>query len=472
MRAWAVLSACLGFATGCAHTLVEREVLAQASDTPVRVQGARGPLNARQSKAIIEAIKAKAPESDLFDRHLAIEEAVAGSAISIGNRATLLIDGDKTYQSMFEAIAQAKSHIFLEMYIFETDEIGQRFAAALIAKSRQGVLVSVLYDAVGSISTPREWFKPMLDAGIQVAVFNPVNPLKAKMGWDVNGRDHRKLLVVDGRVAFVGGINISGVNSAGSTPGSSGGGKSSDSDPSRKRGSHGTPAEDRPWRDTQVRIEGPAALEFQRTFLEAWARTENTVPQYKVNPPPAPAGKEAVRVVAGWADDKVNAVYATVLSAISSSDKTVHVTMAYFVPDPQTIAALKEAAGRGVDVKLILPGFSDFWAVWYAGRSHYEDLLAAGVKIYERKDRLLHAKTAVVDGVWSTVGSSNFDWRSFVHNHELNAVILGADFAREMEAMFERDLAVAEPLTVEAWRKRSIADRAKELSARIWAYWL
>ncbi|MEO8755225.1 MAG: phospholipase D-like domain-containing protein [Casimicrobiaceae bacterium] len=192
-----------------------------------------------------------------------------------------------------------------------------------------------------------------------------------------------------------------------------------------------------------MQIEGPSVIEFQKTFLKARAKTETTVPELKPNTPPKPSGKEAVRVVAGWADQSVNAIYATMLSAVASSDATVHITMAYFVPDPQTLEALKEAARRGVDVKLILPGFSDFWAVWHAGRSHYTELLAAGVKIYERKDRLLHANTAVIDGVRTTIGSSNLDWRSFLHNHELNAVIVGSEFATQMEGMFERELVAA-----------------------------
>jgi cardiolipin synthase len=146
--------------------------------------------------------------------------------------------------------------------------------------------------------------------------------------------------------------------------------------------------------------------------------------------------------------------------------------MAYFVPDPQTIKALKDAAARGVDVTMVLPSYTDFWAVFHAGRSHYSELLAAGVKIYERQDALLHAKTAVIDGVWSTVGSSNMDWRSFLHNYELNAVVLGWSFGLQMEAMFQRDLQGSVRVDPERWSHRPIEFRFKEWAARLWEYWL
>jgi cardiolipin synthase len=133
---------------------------------------------------------------------------------------------------------------------------------------------------------------------------------------------------------------------------------------------------------------------------------------------------------------------------------------------------LQDAARRGVDVKLVLPSFTDLWVVFHAGRSKYDDLLEAGVKIYERKERLLHAKTAVVDGVWSTVGSSNMDWRSFAHNHELNAVILGPEFGTQMEASFDKDVASSQPITLQAWRDRPIRDRMREMAAQMWEYWL
>ena len=150
----------------------------------------------------------------------------------------------------------------------------------------------------------------------------------------------------------------------------------------------------------------------------------------------------------------------------------MHLTNAYFAPDPQLLAALEAAAARGVDVKLILPSQTDSWLVFHAGRAYYDRLLSAGVKIYERHGVILHSKTALIDGVWATVGSTNLDWRSFLHNHELNAVVLGADFGKQVQTMFAKDLAESDEVTLEAWRRRSIDKRFKELMGRAWAYWL
>jgi cardiolipin synthase A/B len=179
-----------------------------------------------------------------------------------------------------------------------------------------------------------------------------------------------------------------------------------------------------------------------------------------------------VRAITSASDDKSNPLYVTLVSAITSAETQVHITMAYFVPDPQLLDALEDAARRGVDVKIILPEQTDWWVVQSAGRSFYEGLLKAGVKIYERKARVLHAKTAVIDGVWSTVGSSNLDWRSLLSNDELNAVILGADFAARMNAMFDHDIADSVEITIDKWHSRSIADRLREVYARAWAYLL
>jgi cardiolipin synthase len=183
-------------------------------------------------------------------------------------------------------------------------------------------------------------------------------------------------------------------------------------------------------------------------------------------------GSHVVRAIGSSPDEPYSLIYATLLSAIGSAETSVHITNAYFVPDPQLLVALEAAAQRGVDVTLILPSRTDSWLVLHAGRGFYERLLEAGVKIYERRGVILHAKTALVDGVWATVGSTNLDWRSFLHNHELNAVVLGAEFGRQVQAMFARDLAAADAITLEAWRKRPLEQRAKELLSRIWAYWL
>ncbi|MFQ6712298.1 phospholipase D-like domain-containing protein, partial [Bordetella pertussis] len=187
---------------------------------------------------------------------------------------------------------------------------------------------------------------------------------------------------------------------------------------------------------------------------------------------PAP-GDLHVRILANEPNERDGyTVYLTLMSAFESARQSIHITMAYFVPDPAFVRVLADAARRGVDVALVLPGFSDSSLVWYAGRSHYQALLDAGVKLYERRDALLHAKTAVVDGVWSTVGSSNMDWRSFALNYELNAVIVGARFGAEMEALFERDRAAAVPIDPRNWADRGADDRFMEAFSRLFERWL
>lgn len=447
-------------------TFEPEAVLAKAPAQP-QLDGARGPLSPDQSKAVLAKLAARAPHTGIFERHLAIEEAVVGSPLTVGNQAVLLQDGPATYAAMFAAIEAAHEHINLETYILDDDEVGQRFADALIAKQKKGVQVNVIHDSVGTLLTPKEFFKRMTDAGIKVLEFNPVNPKNARKGWQINQRDHRKLLIVDGKVAFLGGINISSVYSSGSFS-RSGGSGSSGSGGAAPAGKDG-----RAWRDTHVRLQGPVVVELQRLFLSTWKKQKGEpLPERQYFPPLQNAGNHVVRAIGSAADEPYALIYATLLSALGAAETRVCITMAYFAPDPQFIAALEAAARRGVDVTLILPSQTDAWLIFHAGRRFYAQLLKAGVKIHERRGVILHAKTAVIDGVWATVGSTNLDWRSFLHNDELNAVVLGADFAQQMEAMFQKDLAASQPVTLEAWKRRPLKDRVKETFAGIWEYWL
>ena len=422
------------------------------------MEGARGPLSRERSAAIIARLKGQSGDTpDILDQHIAVEQEVTGRPLTTGNRVRLLEDGPATYQAMLAAINAARDHINLETYIFEDDEVGRKFADVLLAKQAAGVQVHLIYDSVGSIKTPREFFERLRQGGVRVLEFNPVNPLTAKKGWQINNRDHRKLLVADGRIAFVGGINISDVYSSGSSATRSQG-------PDRKRTN---------WRDTHVSIEGPVVAEFQKLFIETWEKGKgDAMPARNYFPPLKRVGKEIVRAVGSIADEASSPIYATFVSAVDSAREHVHITVAYFIPDPQSLEVLKDAAQRGVDVKIILPSHTDFWAVFHAGRSYYDEMLSAGVKIYERRGALLHAKSVLVDGVWSTVGSSNWDPRSFLHNNELNAVVLGREFAQDMRAMFEKDLANSDRIELEQWRRRSPLDRMKETFARMWEYWL
>jgi cardiolipin synthase len=433
--------------------------LARRSGPAVQLEGASGPLSVAQSKAIIAGLEKRGQATGIFERHLALEEAIVGSPLTIGNKVVLLQDGPATYQAMLAAILKARDHINMETYILEDDEIGQRFAAALIDKQRQGVQVNIIHDSVGTLETPAEFFKLLTDSGIEVLEFNPVNPLEARTGWEVNQRDHRKLLIVDGRTAFLGGINISAVYSGGSF--------------SKGRGKQAAPADQLAWRDTDLQLTGPVVAEFQKLFLATWEGQEGqALAEKNYFPKLKGSGREVVRAIGSTPDESFSLIYATLLSAIASAETSVYITNAYFVPDPQLLAALETSAGRGVDVTLILPSTTDSWLVFHAGRGYYDRLLRAGVKIYERHGALLHSKTALIDGVWATVGSTNLDWRSFLHNRELNAVVLGQEFGKQVQAMFDEDLAQSDPITLERWRRRSLLLRAKELYARAWGYWL
>jgi cardiolipin synthase len=449
------MSALLVLQIGACASLPDYLVLKEHAEgnAPTPVQGSRGALSERGSARVVERLQTDG-DDNLLDYHLEFVQRLGDAPLVLGNNARLLIDGPAAHSAMFDAIARARDHVNIQTYIIEADEVGERLAALLERKHSEGVGVNLMYDSLGSRSVPPEFFKRLRSAGIAVCEFNPVNPLKSGRAA-LNHRGHRKVLIVDGALAYTGGINISAVYSTSSFA------------------SRDKPAADDGWRDTQIEIAGPAVTEFQKLFFQSWeAQRCPAYTEKNYFPAPQRSGDKVVRVLASTPADPVNLIYAELLSAITHARRSIHITMAYFVPDPQMIDALKDAVARGVEVKLVLPGVSDAWIALHAGRSHYRDLLAAGVQIFERKDALLHAKTAVIDGVWSTVGSANMDWRSFLHNDELNAVVLGASFGAEMESMFKRDLDASTPVSMEAWSRRGPGLRMRELFARLWEYFL
>ena len=445
---------------GCSTLPEADEVAAITQPVAVEFETARGPVSTGKKSAILQALKNESGNIDILQKHLAVEQAInPDNPLVLGNKLNLLQDGPATYKAMFAAIRAAQDHINLETYIFEDGEIGNKFANLLLEKQAAGVQVNLIYDSVGSLPTPKAFFERLSQAGIRVLEFNPVNPLRGKKkDWLLNNRDHRKLLIVDGRIAFLGGINISESYSSGSLSRSS----------RKKNGKSETG-----WRDTHLQIEGPVVADFQRLFLDTWAKQKGpALTDKKYLPPLTKRGDEIVRAIGSAADAPYSQIYLTLLSAIDHAEHYIHLTNAYFVPDPKLLMALKNAAQRGVDVQFILPSKSDSWMVFNAGRSHYAELLQAGVHIYERRDAVLHSKTASIDGVWSTIGSTNLDWRSFLHNDELNAVILGHEFAQQMDAMFERDRAASTPIDYTTWNRRSPVLRIQEWFSRLPEYWL
>ncbi|PKN66583.1 MAG: cardiolipin synthase [Chloroflexi bacterium HGW-Chloroflexi-5] len=415
----------------------------------------KGLLSPQKSKAIMERLKKSVNPTDILERYTAVVESVTESPLTKGNKVTLLIDGPATYAAMFEAIRNAKDHINLETFIIEDDDIGGKFTDLLLKKQAAGIQVNIIYDSAGSITTPESFFQRLRDGGIQVVEFNPKNPFKAPGRWFLMRQDHRKILIADGKVAIIGGINISNVYS------------------SRLSGRKKVKGEPPAWRDTDLQIEGPAVAEVQKLFLDTWHKQKgpqlaghNYLPDQKEH------GKALVRIVGSTPGTDNRITFIAYAAAITFSEHSIHLTNAYFIPDDQILDALKDAARRGVDVKIILPSTTDSSLVISAARHNYSELLKAGVKIYERRTVLLHAKTAVIDGVWSTVGSTNLDYWSLLSNDEVNAVVLNREFAIEMERMFARDLAESDQIQIDQWEKRPLSQKIKQAAAHLFARWL
>jgi len=305
------------------------------------------------------------------------------------------------------------------------------------------------------MNTPASFFQRLRDGGIQVVGFNPINPLKARGEWGLTHRDHRKILTVDGKVAIIGGINISKVYS---------------SSPFKRKQNEKAPIR---WRDTDIQIEGPAVAEFQKLFLDTWLKQKGPkLSERNYFPDLKEEGKALVRVIDSTPGQTNRIPFIVYVSAITFAEYSIHMTNSYFIPDDQIVKALTDAAESGVDVKIILPGITDSQLALYAQRYHYSKLLKSGVKIYEHSTSLLHAKTAVVDKVWSTVGSTNMDFLSLLNNDEVNAVILNREFAVEMEKMFDRDLANSKQIQWEEWKNRPLLPRVREWFVNLFVRWL
>jgi len=436
----------------CASLPDTNELIAQQVVSEAQFDSSHGPLSRQSSANILAELKRISGDIDVLERQIVLEQAITDSPLIVGNKVSLLQDGTETYSAMFASLRNAKKNINLESYIIEDDEIGRQFSDLLLERQSKGIQVNVIYDSVGAIATPKPFYERLMQGGINVLEFNPVNPLVSRSRWNINHRDHRKLLVIDGATAFIGGINISSVYSSGSIA----------------RRTLKSSKNISKWRDTDIKIEGPVVGEFQKMFLQTWEKQRGTpLPLDNYFPHLAPVGKDIVRALGSTPDDPYSLIYITLISAINNAEKQVFLTNAYFVPDPQLLKALTDAAARGVDVKLILPSQSDSELVFHAGRSHYLALLKGGVHIYERNGAMLHSKTAVIDGTWSTVGSTNLDWRSFLSNDEINAVILGQEFSQQMIDMFNHDLDVSNQIELHLWERRSPLLRIKEWLAQI-----
>jgi cardiolipin synthase len=369
----------------------------------------------------------------------------AGSPIVYGNAAEVLHSGAAMYARMLEGLDAARSSVSIEMYTWADDRVGNRFAGAAGSAARRGVRVRVLLDAFGSFRSGALASR-MEREGVEVRWVHPLAPWTPR--WFPNQRDHRKLVLVDGRVAFVGGMNVAETY----TEEFSG---------------------ERAWRDTGIRVEGPAVREIARLFVTAWIRAggspEGTGDLFR---PPSESGRAGVQVVGGRGLRGRRGLRRSYLEFLSQAQRRVLVVNAYFAPERVLRSKLAATARRGVAVDLLLAGESDVPAVRWAGRASYGSLLRAGVRILEHRRTVLHAKAAVFDDEILLAGSANLDYRSFRHNLEVAVHVFDGKAAREAARAFDEDLALASEVTLEAWERRPLVERILETLAASVAYWL
>lgn len=366
---------------------------------------------------------------------LALGRRLASTPPSLGNRTEILVDGAATYRAMRDAMAAARDHVHVEFYIIQNDETGRALRDELVACARRGVEVRVLCDAIGSFYLPRDFWRPLLDAGGEAAAFGPMGRiLRLLRGRDrFDFRNHRKIVVVDGRQGFTGGINV--------------GREYLGLDPARGK-----------WRDTHVSLRGPAVLALQKAFAEDWLSAtdrllddERYFPDIDVSAPSDGDRADernscAVQIVDSGPDRSFSPIAFFHVQAFALARRRLWLTSPYFVPSPSLLDGLLTAALRGVDVRLLVPARPDHRLVGFASRSYYPQLLEAGVRVFLYERGYVHAKTMVVDEWIGSVGSANMDIRSFHLNFELNAFVYGESFANELAQHFEQDQAHAREL--------------------------
>jgi cardiolipin synthase len=366
-----------------------------------------------------------------------------GPAILMGNHATALVNGDEIFPAMLKAIREAEDTILFETYIYWSGEIGEAFAKALSERAKAGVKVHVLVDWVGSVRMDESLIDKMKDAGVQFQRFHP-------LAWynlgQMNNRTHRKLLIVDGRVGFTGGVGIADVWT----------GDAQDPD-------H--------WRDNHYRVEGPVVAQMQAVMLDNWISTTGTVRHGREYfPPLEPAGNQHAQMFSSSPEGGSESMLLMYHMAITAAAKSIDISASYFVPDALVRQALVAAVKRGVRVRIITPGkYIDTETVRRASRGLWGELLKGGVEIYEYQPTMYHTKAMIVDRLMVSVGSTNFDDRSFRLNDEANLNVYDAAFGQRQTAIFEDDLAKARRITFEAWESRpwteKIVERALALLA-------
>lgn len=359
-----------------------------------------------------------------------------GPALVPSNHVAGLINGDQIFPAMLDAVRSAEKSITLETYIYWSGEVGRQFAEVLAERARAGVKVHLLVDWVGARHLERDLLDLMKDAGVQVEKYNPFVWYNLAR---INHRDHRKLLVIDGKVGFIGGVGYADIwLGNGQSP------------------NH--------WRDTQFKVEGPVVGQMQAAFMDNWRKTSLRVldgPEYF--PQLAPAGNYYAQVFISSPREGTEAVRLMYLLSIAAAQKNLRLSVPYFIPGKLTIEQLVEARRRGVEVEIIVPGaITDAPPVRYASRAKWGKLLRAGVKIYEYQPTMYHCKVMIVDDAWVSVGSANFDNRTFRLNDECNLNVLSPEFAAEQIRVFEADKQQCREVTYDEWRNRGLWTRFLE----------
>ncbi|SLK03438.1 MULTISPECIES: cardiolipin synthase [unclassified Paenibacillus] len=366
------------------------------------------------------------------------------SPITGCNRSQVLTNGEETFEAMLRAMEQAEHHLHVEFYIFRDDVISTKFQDVMIRKAKEGVKVRLICDGLGSHKMSWSFIRKFQDAGVEFHYFLP--PLIATIDRRVNYRNHRKIVVVDGRIGFVGGINI-GDDYLGQYP------------------------EVGFWRDTHVQIEGDAVYFLQNTFLNDWKLASGeqiTEPQLtELFPPHNCSGEERIQILASGPDQDWDAIQEMCFGAISVACERIYITTPYFIPDPALYEAIKTAAVSGVDVKIIIPYQSDSRLVHLASLSYVEELLRAGVKFYQYRKGFVHAKVLIVDDLLATVGTANMDMRSFFCNFELTAVLFEKSSMERLTEDFERDLDECSQIDVKVFQQRSRWQKGAEMLSRM-----
>ncbi len=366
--------------------------------------------------------------------------ALFGSSYIPGNRVETLVNGVRIFPAMLSAIREARQTISFETYIYWRGAIAEEFADALSIKAREGLSVKVLLDWVGSLPMDERLIQRMRDAGVEVVRFRPVTWYTLDR---VNNRTHRKLLIIDGRVGFTGGVGIA----------------------DEWNGDARRPNE---WRDNHYRVEGPAAAEFQAAFAEHWIEaTGELLLGDRFFPDIAPAGDHAAQVVVSSTHQR-NTMHLMLMTALAAAQKSIRIATPYFVPDELTRQQLLEARKRGVEIEIIVPGpRTDARIVRKASRHLWGDLLQAGVKISEYQPTFFHCKLVIVDDIWASVGSTNIDDRALRLNDEANINLFDREFARTQLALFDKDIAASRPYTLSDWQNRSSREKFSDWLASL-----